>query len=128
MPLVHHANKIVRWVSSEGLVPFRPKSPEHPEINDQHVPIRALYQLQLLVDHVLRQPLSISAKVFFYQANQDPIVEPGSVEKLYQHIRASNKTVTHIEANRHGFLYENLGDIHQNFFNYQLAYKSIEQV
>ena len=113
MPLVHHANKIVRWVSSEGLVPFRPNNPEHPEINYQHVPIRALYQLQLLVEHVLNDPLSIKADVFFYQADQDPVVEPVSVEKLYQHIAAYDKTVTIIEADRHGILYENLQDIQQ---------------
>jgi esterase/lipase len=113
VPLVHHANNIVRWVSSEGLVPFRPNTPEHPEVNYQHVPIRALYQLQLLVDHVLKQPLSIQADVFFYQADQDPVVEPGSVEKLYQHINAANKTITIIEADRHGILYENLGDLQQ---------------
>jgi esterase/lipase len=113
VPLIHHANKIVRWVSSEGLIPFRPNNPEHPEINYQHVPIRALYQLQLLVDHVLKDPLSIRADVFFYQADQDPVVEPVSVEKLYQHIDAHDKTVTIIEADRHGILYENLQDIQQ---------------
>ena len=113
VPLLHHANKLVRWVSSEGLVPFRPNDPEHPEVNYQHVPIRGLYQLQLLVDHVLKEPLTIDADVFLYQADADPVVEPGSVEKLYQHINADNKTVIMIEADRHGVLYENLQEIQQ---------------
>ena len=113
VPLVHHANNIVRWVSSEGLVPFRPNTPEHPEVNYQHVPIRALYQLQLLVEHVLSKPLAINADVFLYQADQDPVVEPRSVEKLYKHIEAQNKSVITIEADRHGILYENLQDIQQ---------------
>ena len=111
VPLVHHANKIVRWVSSEGLVPFRPNTPEHPQINYQHVPIRALYQLQLLVDHVLSNPVKINAEVFFYQADQDPVVEPASVEKLCEHVDAEQKSVIYIEAHRHGILYEDLQDI-----------------
>jgi esterase/lipase len=113
VPLLHHANKLVRWVSAEGLVPFRPNDPEHPEVNYQHVPIRGLYQLQLLVEHVLKNRLRIDADVFLYQADADPVVEPGSVEKLYQHIDADNKTVIMIEADRHGLLYENLQNIQQ---------------
>ena len=30
VPLLHHANKMVSWVTSEGLVPFRPNEPENP--------------------------------------------------------------------------------------------------
>ena len=113
VPLLHHANNIVRWVSSEGLVPFRPNKPEHPEVNYQHIPIRALYQLQLLVDHIKTHSVEIDAKVFLYQSNQDPIVDPVSVEKLKQIIKATDKSVVTIEADRHGVVYENLDDIQQ---------------
>ncbi len=113
VPLLHHANKIVRWVSSEGLVPFRPNKPEHPEVNYQHIPIRALYQLQLLVEHIKTHPVKIDAKVYLYQSNQDPVVDPVSVEKLDQLIKATDKSVITIEADRHGVVYENLDDIQQ---------------
>lgn len=113
VPLLHHANNIVRWISSEGLVPFRHNKPEHPEVNYQHIPIRALYQLQLLVGHIKTNPVQIDAEVFLYQSNQDPIVDPISVEKLNQITKATDKTVVTIESNRHGVVYENLDDIHQ---------------
>ena len=113
VPLLHHANKIVRWVSSEGLVPFRPNKPEHPEVNYQHIPIRALYQLQLLVEHIKTHPVEIDAKVFLYQSNQDPVVDPVSVEKLNQLIKATDKSVVTVEADRHGVVYENLDNIQQ---------------
>jgi esterase/lipase len=113
VPLLHHANNIVRWVSSEGLVPFRPNEPEHPEVNYQHIPIRALYQLQLLVDRIKSQPVEIDAEVYLYQSNNDPVVDPVSVEKLNRIIKATDKTVVSIEADRHGVVYENLDDIQQ---------------
>ena len=113
VPLLHHANKIVRWVSSEGLMPFRPNQPEHPEVNYQHIPIRALYQLQLLVEHIMKQPLQINARVNLFQSDQDPVVEPPSVEKLYAHIQAEDKNKIIIRADRHGVVYENLGGIQQ---------------
>jgi len=113
VPLLHHANKIVRWVSSEGLVPFRPNKPEHPEVNYQHIPIRALYQLQLLVEHIMSESLEINAPVKFYQSDQDPVVKPVSVERLYQQVIAEDKTIVQIDASRHGIVYENLDLIQQ---------------
>ena len=113
VPLLHHANRIVRWISSEGLVPFRPNEPEHPEVNYQHIPIRALYQLQLMVEHIKTKPLNIDAEVYLYQSNQDPIVDPTSVEKLNQIVIATDKSVVTIDAGRHGVVYENLDDIQQ---------------
>jgi len=113
VPLLHHANKIVRWVTSEGLMPFRHNESEHPEVNYQHIPIRGLYQLQLLIDHIKTNPVNINAEIFLYQSNQDPVVDPVSVEKLDQIINSANKSVVIIEANRHGVVYENLDDIQQ---------------
>jgi len=113
VPLLHHANRIVRWISSEGLVPFRPNEPEHPEVNYQHIPIRALYQLQLMVEHIKTNPLNIDAQVYLYQSNHDPVVDPASVEKLNKIVSATDKSVITIDADRHGVVYENLDDIQQ---------------
>ena len=79
----------------------------------QHIPIRALYQLQLMVEHIKTNPVHIDAEVFLYQSNQDPVVDPVSVEKLNQIITARDKSVVTIEADRHGVVYENLDDIQQ---------------
>ena len=113
VPLLHHANNIVRWVTSEGLVPFRPNKPEHPEVNYQHIPIRALYQLQQMIEYIETNPILIGAKVYLYQSNQDPVVDPVSIEKLKKIVEASDKTVITIEADRHGVVYENLDNIQQ---------------
>ena len=113
VPLLHHANKIVRWVSSEGLVPFRPNQPEHPEVNYQHVPIRALYQLQLLIEHIKEKPLDIHSRVKLYQSDQDPVVDPSSVDKLFDNINSPNKLKCLLSSSRHGVVYENLDNIHE---------------
>ena len=113
VPLLHHANKIVRWVSSEGLVPFRPNEPENPEINYRHIPIRALYQLQLMIEHLMEMPIHIDAKVYLYQNDQDPVVEPSSLEKLYQNITAPGIEKIIIHAEMHGVVYRNLDEIQQ---------------
>ncbi len=113
VPLLHHANKIVRWVNSEGLIPFRPNKPEHPEVNYQHIPVRALYQLQLLIEHIMSSPLVINAAVRLYQSDQDPVVVPTSADKLYQQITADDKIKIQIAASQHGIIFENLDQIQQ---------------
>lgn len=113
VPLLHHANKIVRWVSSEGLIPFRPNEPENPDVNYQHVPIRALYQLQQLIEHLMEKPLRIDSQVYLYQNDQDPVVEPSSLEKLYQNIKAPGIEKIIVHADRHGVIYRNLDEIQQ---------------
>ena len=113
VPLLHHANNIVRWVSSEGLMPFRPNQPEHPEVNYQHIPIRALYQLQRLIEHITQQPLNINARVNLYQSDQDPVVHPSSIDRLFSQIQSEHKYKHLIESNRHGVVYENLDNIQE---------------
>lgn len=113
VPLLYHANKIARLVKSDGIIPFRRNDSEHPGVNYRHVPVRALYQLQQLVENLMSNPLKISATVHLFQSYNDPVVEPSSVDKLYQHIEAEDKTITLIEADRHGIIFDNLGEVQQ---------------
>jgi esterase/lipase len=113
VPLLHHANRLARLIKMDGIVPFQPNNPEHPEVNYQHIPIRALYQLQQLVYQLMSEPLKINAKLHLFQAKNDPVVEPSSVGSLYQHIEAKDKSITIIEADRHGIVYENIDDVQQ---------------
>ena len=117
VPLLHHANKLVRWVSSEGLIPFRPNDSEHPDINYAHIPIRALYQLQKLIKHLIESPAPISCPVTLFQADQDPVVVPESVDLLYQHIEATHKHIEIIESQRHGILYEDIDNTQQKIID-----------
>lgn len=108
VPLLHHANKMVRWVSSEGLIPFRPNDTEHPDINYVHIPIRALYQLQKMIEHFFSRPALLPCPVFLFQSDQDPVVMPRSAERLYAHLESPDKQIVMVSAERHGILFEDL--------------------
>ncbi len=66
-----------------------------------------------MVEHIKTHPVHINAEVYLYQSNQDPVVDPVSVDNLNQIITARDKSVVTIEADRHGVVYENLDDIQQ---------------
>ena len=113
VPLLHHANKLVSWVTSEGLVPFRPNQPENPEVNYQHIPIRALYQLQQLIDHLTNDAIKIDADVHLFQGDNDPVVDPSSVDTLDRLIQAPQKEVTLVRSDLHGIVYRNIDAVQQ---------------
>ena len=113
VPLVHHANRLVSWVSSEGLMPFTPNEPENPEINYQHVPVRALYQLQQLIDHLTEDSITINADVHLYQGNRDPVVDPASINTLDKLIIAENRTLTILDSDIHGVIHRNIDQVQQ---------------
>ncbi|MBT5636673.1 MAG: alpha/beta fold hydrolase [Gammaproteobacteria bacterium] len=110
VPLIHHANKMVRWVSSEGLMPFRPNDTEHPDINYAHIPIRALYQLQKMIEQFFAQPAPLNCPAVLFQADEDPVVEPRSAEHLLGHLQCDNKRIEWVESNRHGIINEDIHD------------------
>ncbi len=113
VPLLHHANKLVSWVNAEGLVPFRLNKPENPEINYQHIPVRALYQLQQLIEHLTDDKLTINADVYLFQSDRDPVVAPSSIKRLDKVISAENKTITMLNSDRHGVVYHNIDEVQQ---------------
>ena len=117
VPFLHQANKIVRWVTSEGLIPFRPNQTEHPDVNYAHIPIRALYQLQKLIQHFFTQPANIGCPVTLFQSDRDPVVEPGSVKRLYEHIESPWKRIEMIHSDRHGIVYENIDNTQQKIID-----------
>ena len=117
VPLLHQANKIVRWVTSEGLIPFRPNETEHPDINYAHIPIRALYQLQKLIQNFFEQSARIECPVNLFQSDQDPVVEPVSVERLYAHIDSPLKRIEMIQSSRHGIVYEDIDNTQQKIID-----------
>jgi esterase/lipase len=113
VPLVHHANKLVSWVNSEGLMPFTANQPENPEVNYQHIPFRALYQLQRFIDHLRDDKLTINADVYLYQGDRDPVVDPSSLEELDNLIIAEHKTRIILDSDTHGVIFRNIDDVQQ---------------
>jgi esterase/lipase len=118
VPLLHQANKIVRWVSSEGLIPFRPNDTEHPEINYAHIPIRALYQLQKFIEQLVTHQANIQCPVQLIQSDQDPVVAPHSVEHLYNHIECPHKRIEMVKSDRHGIVYEDIDHTQQRIVEF----------
>lgn len=117
VPLLHHANKISRWVSEEGLMPFRPNDTEHPDVNYAHIPIRALYQLQKLIEHIFQQPANIHCPVTLFQSDEDPVVVSSSVNLLYEHIESQQKNIVTIHSQRHGIVYEDIDNTQQKIID-----------
>ncbi len=113
IPLIHHTNRLVRWMSSEGVMPFTPNEPENPEINYQHIPVRALYQLQQLIDHLTGDKIKIEADVHLYQGNHDLVVDPTSLQALDKLLIAKNKTLTLLDSDIHGVIYRNINRVQQ---------------
>lgn len=118
VPLLHHANRFARIIKSDGIMTFQPNDTEHPEVNYQHIPVRALYQLQQMIDQLMGEPLKINARLHLIQSKDDPVVEPSSVESLYQHIEAKDKSITMIEADRHGIVYENIDGVQRKIVDF----------
>ncbi len=110
VPLLHGTNKLVGWVSTfEGVKPFIENPTEHPTINYRNVPIRALYELRLLIAHMDELLPRISIPTLIIYADQDPIVSAKSAPVIFDKLGSKNKKLRVINANRHGILMENIG-------------------
>ncbi len=109
VPILHNTNTLVQWVSSlEGVKPFIENTPEHPDINYRNTPVRALYELRRLIQHVDSLLPEIKIPLLLMYADQDPIVSAQSSERIYQRIGSPNKFLHMIKAGRHGILKENI--------------------
>ena len=117
VPLLHHANKLARWVNDEGLMPFRANDTEHPDVNYTHIPIRALYQLQKFIEYLFQQPATIDCPITLFQSDQDPVVVESSVNLLYDHIECKHKKIVTIHSSRHGIVYEDIDATQQKIID-----------
>jgi len=111
VPIVHGANRLVGWVSShEGLMPFRSHRSEHPHINYRHMPIRGLYELRRLADDVEDRLPEVRLPVLLLQGSADPVVEPSGAHRAHARLGSNDKRLVMIPSERHGILYEDIGD------------------
>ncbi|MCW8944760.1 MAG: alpha/beta fold hydrolase [Sedimenticola sp.] len=111
VPLVHHANKLMSWLPSyEGIMPFRPNDTEHPDINYSTMPLHSLFELRLMVTQLTKRLPDIHCPALLLQGDEDPVVVPDSVNRVYNKISSKEKTIGLIQANRHGILHENIGN------------------
>ena len=109
VPLLHGTNQLVDWVSAyEGVKPFIDNEPEHPAINYRNTPVRALYELRLLIaqfDELLPQ---ISTPVLIMYGDEDPIVSAKGAPIIMDKLGSEHKRIHAIKSDRHGILMENI--------------------
>ena len=122
VPLVHRANRLVRWVSSfEGIMPFGPTKPEHPHINYRNKPIRGVYELQRMLDELEERLPDVQCPVTLIQGTDDPTVDPKSAELIHDKLGTSKKNVVMVPSNKHGILYEDIGDTQELIVSFLAA-------
>ena len=111
VPLVHGANRLVRWMSSfEGIKPFQINESEHPRINYRHMPLRGLYELTVLVDVLKAKLAQVACPVTLVQGRDDPVVVADSVNTIVEYLGEVAVKVEMIDSQRHGIINEDIGD------------------
>ena len=119
VPIVHSANRLVRWVSSyEGVIPFRRNDSEHPDINYRHMPIRGLYELRRMVEELDNRLIDVNCPVQLVQATDDPVVDPRSAALVESKLGSKQVSLQMVEADKHGILSEDLGGVQQLALNF----------
>ena len=110
VPLIHGANKLVRWVSSfEGVMPFRENVSEHPDINYRNMPVRGLYELRLMADELKRRLGDVHCPATIVQSTGDQVVNPKSAQRILDRVGSGEKTLHMVASDKHGILHENIG-------------------
>ena len=119
VPLIQGVSRIVRWASSlEGVMPYRKNDPEHPRINYRNMPLRGLYELKQLKTALDEKLAQITCPCLILQSSNDPVVATNSAELLLKGLVNSDVSFIQIESDRHGILYENIGNTHQFILDY----------
>jgi len=111
VPLVHSANRLVRWMSSfEGIKPFQANESEHPHINYRQMPVRGLYELTVLVDALKASLPQVACPVTLVQGSDDPVVVPDSINAILGYLDGVPVDWKMIDSERHGIINEDIGD------------------
>ncbi len=111
VPLLHGTNTLVEWVSSlEGVKPFLDNVPEHPTVNYRNTPVRALYELRLLIEHITELLPAVKSPSLIIYGDNDPIVSSKSADMIFERLGAKNKRLQAIASKRHGILMENIAN------------------
>ncbi len=127
VPLVHGANRLARSTALvKGIMLFHRSQPEHPEINYVHMPIRALYELGLLIDEFEEHLGEVRCPVLLVQGTGDPTVDPRSAELIRDGLASARVELAKIPSDRHGILYEDVGETRERVLAFVAARESEE--
>lgn len=113
VPLLHYFNKFVALLPKmESLVPFKGNRSDYPATNYASMPVQALNELRYLVQKVKKNLKYVTCKVFVLQSTDDPVVNPKAAQIIYNLLTSKDKEVHMIESNRHGIIYDDVGETH----------------
>ena len=111
VPLVYGLTKLVGLVKSEeNTNPFRINDSHHPEINYRHIPIRAIYELRLMIDALKKRLPDVKCPSLIMHADDDTVVDVSSARIIEKNIGSDEISVITIPSNRHGLILEDIGD------------------
>jgi esterase/lipase len=107
--LIHGLNKLSEWVYvQDGVKPFLPRDPEHPDIDYRNMPVRGLVELRKVADELNRCLPQVACPVTIIQGTDDPIVDPASARLIHERIGSAEKSLHMIPSQRHGILHEDI--------------------
>ncbi len=111
VPLMHGLNKLASFLpGSDGVMPFTANNPEHPDINYRSIPVQALQHLRTLTDEMKHRLPAVKVPALIVQADGDPVVQPNGASIIHAQLGSTDKALHWIKADRHGILYEDIGD------------------
>ena len=107
--LIHGLNKLSEWAYvQDGVKPFLPRDPEHPDIDYRNMPARGLVELRRAADELNRCLPQVACPVTIIQGTDDPIVDPSSARLIHDRIGSKEKALHMIPSQRHGILHEDI--------------------
>jgi pimeloyl-ACP methyl ester carboxylesterase len=107
--LIHGLNKLSEWAYvQDGVKPFLPRDPEHPDIDYRNMPARGLVELRRAADELNRCLPQVACPVTIIQGTDDPIVDPASARLIHDRIGSKEKALHMIPSQRHGILHEDI--------------------
>ena len=94
-------------------MPFRLNEPEHPQINYLNIPIRALYEFRRVTEELKGRLSQVRCPTLIIHATEDHVVQPESADYIFERVKIEIKYVDLIPSDRHGTLYEDIGETHE---------------
>ncbi len=110
VPLLYGISKLVDMVKSEeNTNPFRLNNSDHPEINYRHIPLKAIYELRLMIDAMKKRLPEVVCPALIMHADNDPVIETSSVKIIEQNIGSKDLSISLLPSERHGLILEDIG-------------------
>jgi len=105
------ATAVVAWNTlldrvsiNKGKKEFIPNRPENPHINYFRNPVHGVSELEKLMNIVEQRLPDIHIPTLLIQASDDPVVNPVSVQEIYDLIGTREKEIYKIYSTRHGIM------------------------